>query len=102
MFYWRPRLFRPPYGQYDDATLEAAKNAGMPNVVLWGWAFEQPSLALTNEYDDTGVMLKAGSILCLHHPHEAGQNGYLLQQLQEALSFIQQSNLYPAYLHDFL
>lgn len=102
MFFWRPRLFRPPYGQYDDATLEAAANAGMPKLVMWGWAFEQPSLTLTNEYDATGKFLRAGSILCLHHPNAPGMNGYLLTQLQQALAFIQQSNLYPAYLHDFL
>lgn len=29
-------------------------------------------------------------------------NGYLLQQLQQAVSIIQAANLYPAYLHDFL
>jgi hypothetical protein len=102
MFNWRPTLFRPPYGQYDDATLAAVQGAGMTQLVLWGWAFEQPSLTLTNEYDDTGVMLKAGSILCLHHPSQPDQNGYLLQQLQDALAFIEESNLYPAWLGDFL
>lgn len=102
MFNWRPRLYRPPYGQYDAATLAAAAGAGMPTVVMWGWAFEQPDLNLVNEYDATGTNLRAGSILCLHHPNAAGMNGYLLQQLQAALAFIKQCNLAPAYLHDFL
>ena len=100
MFNWRPRLFRPPYGQYDDSTLQAAFNAGMPQLVLWTHAFEQPSLVFTNEYG--APRLRAGDILCLHHPSAAGMNGYLLQQLQQAVSIIQDANLYPAYLHDFL
>lgn len=54
---WRRRhvqlaapAFRPPYGQYDDNTLQAAFNAGMPQLVVWTHVFEQPSLVFTNEY----------------------------------------------------
>jgi len=100
MFNWRPRLFRPPYGQYDDATLAACANAGMPQLVLWTHAFEQPSLELVAEYGT--IVPQAGSIFCLHHPSQPDQNGYLLTQLQAALAAIEQANLYPAYLHDFL
>ena len=100
MFNWRPRLFRPPYGQYDDATLEACAGAGMPQLVLWTHAFEQPSLELVAEYGT--IVPQAGSIFCLHHPSQPDQNGYLLTQLQAALAAIEQANLYPAYLHDFL
>lgn len=31
----RPRLFRPPYGDYDDDTLRAAADCGIAAVVLW-------------------------------------------------------------------
>ncbi|MFS8361331.1 polysaccharide deacetylase family protein [Streptomyces sp. CWNU-52H] len=31
----RPRLFRPPYGEYDDDTLRAAGDCGIAAVVLW-------------------------------------------------------------------
>ncbi len=31
----RPRLFRPPYGRYDTATLRAAAECGIAAVVLW-------------------------------------------------------------------
>ncbi|MDQ0775083.1 hypothetical protein QF026_003549 [Streptomyces aurantiacus] len=31
----RPRLFRPPYGDYDDDTLRAAGDCGIAAVVLW-------------------------------------------------------------------
>jgi peptidoglycan/xylan/chitin deacetylase (PgdA/CDA1 family) len=31
----RPRLFRPPYGSYDDRTLTAAAASGFRHLVLW-------------------------------------------------------------------
>jgi peptidoglycan/xylan/chitin deacetylase (PgdA/CDA1 family) len=33
----RPCLFRPPYGSYDDATLDVASKAGM---ALWNWSVD--------------------------------------------------------------
>lgn len=100
MFNGRPRLFRPPYGQYDTNTLEAAYNASMPKLVLWTWAFERSSLQLANEYGSP--RLRAGDIVLLHHPNAAGLDGYLMQQFQDTLAMIQGENLYPAYLHDYL
>lgn len=32
----RPRLFRPPYGAYNNQTLRAAGDCGVDAVVLWG------------------------------------------------------------------
>lgn len=40
-FGYRPRLFRPPYGDFDRRTLRAARSCGLDTVVMWSleaWA----------------------------------------------------------------
>ena len=104
MFGSLPRLFRPPYGYWDDATLQAAGNALMPKLVLWTHAVMNDGAGgweLVNEWGSP--RLRAGDILVLHHPSDAGNvNNYLMGQLTVALEKIKSANLTPAYLHDYL
>ena len=102
MFFWRPRLFRPPNGQYNHGTLVAAYAAGMPWVVRWTHWVNTASGApvLTNEYGTP--VLQPGSIVVIHHPSGPGQDGFTMNQLQVALNAISAANLEPAYLHDYL
>jgi peptidoglycan/xylan/chitin deacetylase (PgdA/CDA1 family) len=103
MFHQRPRLFRPPYGYWDDNTLTAAYNAAMTKLVLWTHAVVDSGSGweLLNEWGTPRV--RAGDILLLHHPSSAeNADGYLMGQLTVALGAIASANLVPAYLHDFL
>jgi peptidoglycan/xylan/chitin deacetylase (PgdA/CDA1 family) len=63
----RARLFRPPYGEYNDATVEIVKSLGL-QFILWTIESGDPDPALSA---DTIVMrirkrLKPGSIIVLH------------------------------------
>lgn len=104
MFGSLPRLFRPPYGYWDDNTLTAAYNAVMPKLVLWTHAVMSDGAGgweLVNEWGSPRP--RAGDILVLHHPSSSeNADGYLMGQLTVALEAIASANLVPAYLHDYL
>ncbi|BCL28304.1 polysaccharide deacetylase family protein [Streptomyces aurantiacus] len=79
----RPRLFRPPYGDYDDDTLRAAGDCGIAAVVLWR----------------DGDRLRPGDIL--HCP--AGENGTtLVATTTRMLNRIQRQGFTVARLEDYL
>ncbi|MEU9185221.1 polysaccharide deacetylase family protein [Streptomyces sp. NPDC048484] len=79
----RPRLFRPPYGDYNDDTLRAAADCGIAAIVLW--RDEDP--------------LRPGDIL--HCPE--GRNGTSLTGTTTAtLKRIQEDGLTVARLEDYL
>ncbi|MEV0583401.1 polysaccharide deacetylase family protein [Nonomuraea sp. NPDC050310] len=59
----RPVLFRPPFGNYNDATLQAAKACGMTAVLLWT-ATVQPGGKIAYQVPDK--RLRPGDILLLH------------------------------------
>jgi peptidoglycan/xylan/chitin deacetylase (PgdA/CDA1 family) len=59
----RPALFRPPFGNYDTATLRAAKSCGMSSVLLWT-ASVQPGGKIAYQVPDK--RLRPGDILLLH------------------------------------
>ncbi|MFD6291017.1 polysaccharide deacetylase family protein [Streptomyces sp. NPDC060205] len=77
----RPRLFRPPYGEYDGDTLRAAGDCGIAAVVLWR---------------DPG-RLRAGDIL---HCPEGG--GALTGAAAGMLRRIQEQGFAVARLEDYL
>jgi peptidoglycan/xylan/chitin deacetylase (PgdA/CDA1 family) len=79
----RPRLFRPPYGDYNDDTLRAAADCGVAAVVLW------------REPDH----LRPGDIL--HCPE--GQDGASLAETTiRILTRIQKQGFTVARLEDYL
>lgn len=79
----RPRLFRPPYGAYNDDTLRAAADCGVTAVVLWS--------------DPDG--LRPGDIL--HCPE--GQHGTsLTEATTRMLTRIQEQGFTVARLEDYL
>jgi peptidoglycan/xylan/chitin deacetylase (PgdA/CDA1 family) len=100
MFYWRPRLFRPPNGEWNADMLTASYNAGMQKMVLWTHWVNPATGLLTNEYGTP--VLQPGSIIVVHHPTDPGMDGFLLDQLQTVLAAISDANLVPAYLHDYV
>ncbi|MBI0299968.1 polysaccharide deacetylase family protein [Streptomyces sp. PRKS01-29] len=57
----QPRLFRPPFGEYDETTLRAAAFCGVRTVVLWRAEMETHGLAYRS-----GDHLLPGDIVLAH------------------------------------
>jgi peptidoglycan/xylan/chitin deacetylase (PgdA/CDA1 family) len=57
----RPRLFRPPYGMYNQDTARATAACGMKAVVLWSALVEDGAM-----HYQIGDHLRAGDIVLMH------------------------------------
>ncbi|MFF4649436.1 polysaccharide deacetylase family protein [Streptomyces sp. NPDC001380] len=57
-----PALFRPPYGAYDAATLEAVRACGLRALVLWRESMQIRDM----QYQDPGRRLHPGDIVLVH------------------------------------
>ncbi|MGX1672267.1 polysaccharide deacetylase family protein [Streptomyces sp. NPDC055400] len=66
----RPRLFRPPFGAYDQDTLRAAATCGVGAVVLWRASTRGEDLS----YED-GDRLRPGDIVLARSGDRAGPRG---------------------------
>ncbi|WP_405527314.1 polysaccharide deacetylase family protein [Streptomyces canus] len=87
----RPRLFRPPYGTYDRATLRAAADCGLSAVVLWsvspaGGAPQRP--------------LRAGDIVSVASGEATGPT--LTERTTRVLREIERRGLTVGRLEDYL
>jgi peptidoglycan/xylan/chitin deacetylase (PgdA/CDA1 family) len=56
-----PGWFRPPYGAWNETTLQAANACGFPGVVLWDVTVDGSSIATT--YSN----IRAGDIILMHY-----------------------------------
>ena len=83
----RPKLFAPPYGEWDDTTLQAAKAAGFD--ILMGWTHTPSDLV-------AGKPLRPGDVILLHF------TSTLSQDLLLAIQSLDIANLTPALLEDYL
>lgn len=88
----RPTLFRPPYGEYNDDTLRAAKDCGIEAIVLWNVVVDHGQLA----YQASHTQLEPGDIVLLHFRPE------LMQDLRTVLNAAHQRGLSIASLNDWL
>lgn len=82
--YGRPaNLFRPPYGEYNDETVEAVKALGL-RFILWNIESGDPDPTLSAEAILTRVQkrLKPGSVIVLH----ANGKGKHTREVTEALA----------------
>ncbi|MCW2877293.1 MAG: chitin deacetylase [Sphaerisporangium sp.] len=76
----RPVLFRPPFGNFDEATIRAAKACGLPAILLWT-ASVQPGGKIS--YQTPDKKLHAGDILLLHfRAHLARDFRILLDKIE--------------------
>jgi len=60
-------LFRPPYGEYDDTTVEVARTLGL-RFILWNVVSGDPDPRLSPErmLEDLKTRLRGGSIVVFH------------------------------------
>jgi len=63
----RGLLFRPPYGEYDDTTVEVARTLGL-RFILWNVVSGDPDPRLSPErmLEDLKTRLRGGSIVVFH------------------------------------
>jgi peptidoglycan/xylan/chitin deacetylase (PgdA/CDA1 family) len=95
------RLFRPPYGEFNDDTVDVARALGL-RFILWDVVSGDPDPAITaiRIEDHLKRTVKKGSVIVMHangkgrHTHEIVQN--LHQQL------LPQRNLTPMTMSDLL
>ncbi|HEX2055743.1 MAG TPA: polysaccharide deacetylase family protein [Nitrospiraceae bacterium] len=76
------KLFRPPYGEFNDATLEAVKSLGL-RFIMWSIESGDPDPTLSADAILARIKkrLKPGSIIVLH----ANGKGYHTKQVTEDL-----------------
>ena len=87
----RPVLFRPPYGNYDDATRRAAAACGMAALVLW----EETVNGSTMSFRDV-TELRPGDIVLMHFRPQ------LAAELRIVAERVEAAGLRIALLEDYL
>lgn len=87
----RPRLFRPPFGNFDRTTRRAAADCGFTALVMWTAAVNDGVVQF-----QAGGRLNAGDIVLMHFRHTF---------VQDFLAFLERckaDGLTPVVLDDFL
>ncbi|MEU1781142.1 polysaccharide deacetylase family protein [Streptomyces abikoensis] len=94
----RPALFRPPYGNYNDATLTAAAGCGVRAVVLW-----EATMQINDMRYAEGNGLRPGDIVLAHFrgPQEL-KGTTMTRMVTNMLRSIQAQGFTVARLEDYL
>ncbi|WP_171169812.1 polysaccharide deacetylase family protein [Streptomyces sp. I05A-00742] len=94
----RPELFRPPYGNYNDATLAAAGSCGVKAVVLW-----QATMQINDmRYAEAGK-LRPGDIVLAHFRGPAELKGTTMTRMvTNMVRSIQRQGYTVARLEDYV
>jgi peptidoglycan/xylan/chitin deacetylase (PgdA/CDA1 family) len=93
----RPRLFRPPYGRYDTATLRAAADCGVTAVVLWRAA---PGTDGTLTFTHGAPRLHPGDIIAIDPDRPKGPS--VTARTERVLREIEERGLRVGRLEDYL
>ena len=94
----RPPLFRPPYGNYDDATLAAAGGCGVKAVVLW-----EATMQINDMRYAQGEGLRPGDIVLAHFRGPAELKGTsMTRMVTNMLRSIQRQGYTVARLEDYV
>jgi peptidoglycan/xylan/chitin deacetylase (PgdA/CDA1 family) len=97
----RPQVFRPPFGSYNQTTLQVAKDCGIKSVLLWSAEFYNGTSGPGVGYNgfargDGGKGFKPGDIILMHY-----RKG-LAQEFQMILGWIRQAGFRPAAVENYL
>lgn len=94
----RPTLFRPPYGNYNDDTLRAAKACGIKAVPLWN------AEAFTNrmDYREWDRDLHPGDIILTHFRGKEDWKGTMPDMIRHVMKTVTDKGYAVARLEDYL
>ncbi|WP_328300341.1 polysaccharide deacetylase family protein [Streptomyces sp. NBC_00435] len=94
----RPKLFRPPYGNYNEDTLRAAKSCGVKAVPLWNEeAF--PNRMDWREWDRD---LHPGDIILTHFRGKEDWKGSMTDMIRHVMKTVTDKGYAVARLEDYL
>ncbi|MGA4540403.1 polysaccharide deacetylase family protein [Uniformispora flossi] len=95
----RPVLFRPPFGNYNDATLKAAGECGMGAIILWRESMQINDM----QYDEGLKKLHPGDIILAHFRGPSELKGTTMTQMMANLfKKIQEQGFTIARLDDYV
>ncbi|MFK8908534.1 polysaccharide deacetylase family protein [Streptomyces sp. YS-3] len=94
-----PRLFRPPYGNWNEATRAAAKACGIQAIVLW-----RESMQIQNmQYQRGDKKLHPGDIILAHFRGKSELKGHTMTEMTaNMLRHIQEQGFAVARLEDYV
>lgn len=94
-----PRLFRPPYGNWNEDTRAAAASCGVEAIVLW-----RESMQITNmQYQRGDKKLHPGDIILAHFRGPSDLKGTTMTEMTaNLLRHIQEQGFTVARLEDYL
>ncbi|MGC4812579.1 polysaccharide deacetylase family protein [Micromonospora sp. DT228] len=88
----RPTLFRPPFGEHDSTTLQAAHDCGAKAVLHWTETVHEGKV----RYQTPEKVVQPGDVLLMHF------RPALMDDLLAALKAIHRAGLTPALLEDYI
>ncbi|QDL71378.1 polysaccharide deacetylase [Streptomyces malaysiensis subsp. malaysiensis] len=94
----QPRLFRPPFGEYDDSMLRAAAFCGVRTVVLWRAEMETHGLA----YRSGGHLLPGDIVLAHFRGPEQLEGKSMTDMITELVRAIQAQGFTIGRLEDYV
>ncbi|MFJ3933509.1 polysaccharide deacetylase family protein [Streptomyces sp. NPDC090029] len=94
----RPRLFRPPYGNYNGDTLRVAKSCGIEAVPLWA-AEAFPDRMEWREWDRD---LHPGDIILTHFRGEDEWKGSMADMIRRVMHTVTEKGYAVARLEDYV
>ncbi|OAR24376.1 polysaccharide/chitin/xylan deacetylase [Streptomyces sp. ERV7] len=94
-----PRLFRPPYGNWNEGTRAAAKACGIQSIVLW-----RESMQIQNmQYQRGDKKLHPGDIILAHFRGKSELKGHTMTEMTaNMLRHIQEQGFAVARLEDYV
>ncbi|MFD3549741.1 polysaccharide deacetylase family protein [Streptomyces sp. NPDC058655] len=94
----RPTLFRPPFGNYNQDTLRAAKSCGIKAVPLWN------AEAFTNrmDYREWDRDLHPGDIILTHFRGREDWKGTMPDMIRQVMKTVTEKGYAVARLEDYL
>ncbi|WP_330332061.1 polysaccharide deacetylase family protein [Streptomyces sp. NBC_00536] len=94
----RPTLFRPPYGNYNDDTLRAAKSCGVKAVPIWN------EEAFTDRMDwrEEDKDLHPGDIILTHFRGREDWKGTMPDMIRQVMKTVTAKGYAVARLEDYL
>ncbi|TGB03276.1 polysaccharide deacetylase family protein [Streptomyces sp. MZ04] len=94
----RPQLFRPPYGNYNEDTLRAAKSCGIKAVPLWA----SEAFADHMEWREWDRDLHPGDIILTHFRGREDWKGTMPDMIRRVMKTVTDKGYAVARLEDYL